>query len=90
MSDLEDAYAASMDAEFAQYCLEGKRSIIRMEAERDRRRPKQGAVRVAITAPEQLEQRIAVFMVREKIWNRSRAIRVLLAYALNDMEIKET
>ena len=89
MNDLEDVYAAGMDAEFAQRRLEAQRAIIRMEAESDRLRPK-GAVRVAIMAPEQLEQRIAVFMVREKIWNRSRAIRVLLAYALNDMEIKET
>jgi hypothetical protein len=28
-------------------------------------------------------------MVRERIWNRSRALRVLLAYALNDLKYEE-
>lgn len=90
MSDLEDVYSAGIDAESDQRRFEAQRAIIRMEVEIDRQRPRgQGAGRVAITAPEQLEQRIAVFMGRERIRNRSRAIRVLLAYALNDLKCQE-
>jgi hypothetical protein len=89
MSDLEDVYAAGMDAEIDQRRLEAQRAIIRMEVETDRQRRGQGSSLLTIKASAQLEQRIAAFMVRERIWNRSRALRVLLAYALNDLKYEE-
>ena len=89
MSDLVDVYAAGIDAENDQRRFEAQRAIIRMEVEADRRRHGQDSALLTIKASAQLEQRIAAFMVREKIGNRSRAIRVLLAYALNDLKYQE-